>query len=258
MGKSLFETNRTARQLFEQADEVLGYSLTEVMFGGDEEQLRQTRITQPAIFAHSVITYLAAEEVPEPDAVAGHSLGEFSALVAAGTLSFPDALRLVGRRALAMQKAAEAEAGTMAAVLGLDDATIEEACAGIEETVVAANYNCPGQLVISGSEAGIDLATRVLTDLGARRVLKLPVGGAFHSPLMAPAAASLREAIDAVDFRPPGLPDLPERRRRPQRQTSRDPRQVDRPAHLTGAVDANRAAHASRRGDRVRRGRGKG
>ena len=204
MGKPLFEVNEMAQTLFLQANEVLGFSLSDVMFHGSEEDLRQTKITQPAIFVHSTITYLAAEEPPRPDAVAGHSLGEFSALVAAGAVAFPDALRLVSERALAMQEAADARAGTMAAVLGLDDAMIEEACAAIESVVVPANYNSPGQLVISGSEEGIEAATRVLTDLGARRVVPLPVGGAFHSPLMEPAREKLKEAIEATRFRPPG------------------------------------------------------
>lgn len=203
MGKDLYDLNPLARQLFQQADEVLGYSLSKVMFEGSEEELRQTGITQPAIFVHSAITYLTAEEPPHPDAVAGHSLGEFSALVAAGALSFPDALRLVGQRARAMQEAADAHPGTMAAVLGLPDDEIEAACAELTETVVAANYNSPGQLVISGTEAGIEQATKILTDLGARRVVKLPVGGAFHSPLMAPAGDALREAIEQTTFRPP-------------------------------------------------------
>ena len=206
MGQQLFDLSARAKALFQQADDVLGYSLSQVMFTGDEEALKATKITQPAIFLHSVITYLTAEDAPRPDAVAGHSLGEYSCLVAAGALAFPDALRLVGERAQAMQAAADAQPGTMAAVLGLDDAMIESACAEIDEVVVPANYNSPGQLVISGSEAGIEAATKVLTDLGARRVVKLNVGGAFHSPLMAPAAARLREAIEATRFTPPGCP----------------------------------------------------
>ena len=206
MGHQLYDLSGTAKALFEQADEVLGYALSKVMFGGSEEELRQTKITQPAIFVHSAIAYLTAEETPTPAAVAGHSLGEFSALVAAGVLSFADALRLVRERAGAMQAAADAEPGTMAAVLGLDDEMIEAACAELGEVVVPANYNSPGQLVISGTQAGIERATRVLTDLGARRVLALPVGGAFHSPLMAPARDRLKEAIDATRFMPAGCP----------------------------------------------------
>ncbi len=206
MGKDLHDLSGYAKSLFQQADEVLGYSLSDVMFNGADEDLRQTRITQPAIFVHSTITYLAAGEAPAPDAVAGHSLGEFSALVAAGALTFADALELVSERAQAMQEAADAQAGTMAAVLGLDDNVIEAACAEIPEVVVPANYNSPGQLVISGSVKGIEAATKILTDLGARRVLPLPVGGAFHSPLMEPARERLRQAIEATTFRPPACP----------------------------------------------------
>ncbi|WP_116105515.1 ACP S-malonyltransferase [Lewinella sp. IMCC34191] len=204
MGKALFDVNELAQTLFKQADEVLGFSLSKVMFEGSEEDLLQTRITQPAIFVHSTITYLAAEQTPQPDAVAGHSLGEFSALVAAGALGFPDALRLVSQRAQAMQDAADARPGTMAAILGLDDSIIEDACAQIEEIVVPANYNSPGQLVISGSVEGVEKASKILSDLGARRVLPLKVGGAFHSPLMEPAREKLQEAIEATHFRPPG------------------------------------------------------
>ena len=203
MGKDTYDLSGQAKALYEQADEVLGYALSEVMFAGNEEELRQTRITQPAIFVHSTVQYLTAEDPPQPDAVAGHSLGEYSALVAAGALSFPDALRLVSARALAMQAATEEEQGTMAAVIGLDEAAIELACSEIDEVVVPANYNSPGQLVISGSLAGIEQASKVLQDLGARRVLPLPVGGAFHSPLMAPARDQLRAAIEETNFRPP-------------------------------------------------------
>ncbi|WP_116124450.1 ACP S-malonyltransferase [Lewinella sp. IMCC34183] len=204
MGKDLFDLSEHAKTLFMQADDVLGFSLSDVMFNGSEEDLRQTRITQPAIFVHSTVAFLSAEEPQEPDAVAGHSLGEFSALVAAGAIAFPDALRLVSQRARAMQEAADARPGTMAAVLGLDDATIEAACAEIKDVVVPANYNTPGQLVISGSEEGVATASKVLSDLGARRVLPLNVGGAFHSPLMEPAREALREAIEATRIRPPG------------------------------------------------------
>ena len=206
MGRDRFELSGEAKNLFNQADEVLGFSLSEIMFTGTDEDLRQTSVTQPAIFVHSIVTYLTAEDTPAPDAVAGHSLGEFSALVSCGALTFPDALRLVGERAAAMQVAADANPGTMAAVLGLDDATIEAACAEIDGVVVPANYNSPGQLVISGSEEGIETASKILSDLGAKRVVKLPVGGAFHSPLMAPAGERLRRAIDAVTFRPPSCP----------------------------------------------------
>lgn len=206
MGKDRYDLSGLAKHLYKQADEVLGYSLSDIMFNGTDEDLRQTRITQPAIFVHSTITFLSAEEKQLPDAVAGHSLGEFSALVGAGTLTFPDALRLVGERAVAMQDAADAQPGTMAAVLGLDDGIVEAACAEIQDVVVPANYNSPGQLVISGSEEGIEIASRILSDLGARRVVKLPVGGAFHSPLMGPAGDRLREAIERVTFRPPACP----------------------------------------------------
>jgi [acyl-carrier-protein] S-malonyltransferase len=206
MGKELFENNVRARHLFQQADDVLGFSLSKVMFDGTEEELRQTQYTQPAIFVHSVITFLSSEDEPTPEAVAGHSLGEFSALVAAGGLDFAAALRLVQERAQAMQEACDAVPGTMAAVLGLDDDVIEAACAKIDAVVVPANYNSIGQLVISGSEEGIEQASAVLTELGARRVVKLPVGGAFHSPLMQPAQDRLRKAIEDTHFRPPSCP----------------------------------------------------
>ncbi len=206
MGAQLSDSNPAAKTLFKQANEVLGYALTEVMFKGTEEDLLQTQYTQPAIFAHSVITYLATEDLPKPAAVAGHSLGEFSALVAAGALDFASALRLVQERALAMQEACDQVPGTMAAVLGLEDEVIEKACAEIEEVVVAANYNSPGQLVMSGSKEGIQKATEALTALGARRVVPLPVGGAFHSPLMQPAQDRLKAAIETAYFRPPQCP----------------------------------------------------
>jgi [acyl-carrier-protein] S-malonyltransferase len=203
MGKDLYDLNPEAQVLFKQADEVLGYELSKVMFEGTEEELRETRITQPAIFCHSTITYLINNDIEQPTAVAGHSLGEFSALVAAGTLDFPSALQLVAERALAMQEATDAVPGTMAAVLGLDDDIIENACAAIEEVVVPANYNTNGQLVISGSVEGVEKAAKILTDLGARRVVLLPVGGAFHSPLMQPAQDRLRAAIEKASFRTP-------------------------------------------------------
>ncbi|MFK8164847.1 MAG: ACP S-malonyltransferase [Lewinella sp.] len=203
MGKGLHDMSLEAKALFEQADDVLGYSLSKVMFEGTEEELRETKITQPAIFTHSAITYLTADEIEQPTAVAGHSLGEFSALVAAGALDFAAALRLVAERALAMQAATDAVPGTMAAVLGLDDDIIESACAAIEQIVVPANYNTNGQLVISGSVEGVEKASKILTGLGARRVVPLPVGGAFHSPLMQPAQDRLRAAIEAAHFRPP-------------------------------------------------------
>jgi [acyl-carrier-protein] S-malonyltransferase len=206
MGHSTYQLSELGQVLYRQANEVLGYSLTDVMFTGSEEDLRQTKITQPAIFVHATVAFLTAERDSDPAAVAGHSLGEFSALVAAGALSFPDALRLVSARAQAMQTATESTAGTMAAVLGLDDETIELACAEIDEVVVPANYNSPGQLVISGSEAGIETASKVLKGLGAKRVLPLKVGGAFHSPLMESARTELAEAIRDTHFQPPACP----------------------------------------------------
>ncbi len=200
MGKDLFEASELAKELFEKANEILGFSITDIMFGEDAEALKQTKVTQPAIFLHSVILAKLLGNDFKPNMVAGHSLGEFSALVAAGYLSFEDGLRLVSKRALAMQKACEAEPSTMAAVLGLENEIVENICAEIDEVVVAANYNCPGQLVISGSIKGIDIACEKLTEAGARRALKLPVGGAFHSPLMEPAKAELEQAINATNF----------------------------------------------------------
>ena len=186
MGKDLYDNVPEAKALFEQANEILGFRITDIMFAGTDEELKQTKVTQPAVFLHSVI--MAKALGVKPDAVAGHSLGEFSALVVAGALSFEDGLRLVSKRAMAMQKACEAVPGTMAAILGLDDAKVEEACASIDGVVVAANYNCPGQLVISGSVEAVDAACAKLKEAGAKRALRLPVGGAFHSPLMAAAA----------------------------------------------------------------------
>ena len=208
MGQDLYNLSGEAKALFRQADDVLGFSLSDVMFTGSAEELQQTKITQPAIFVHSVVTFLTTADRPAPTAVAGHSLGEFSALVAARALDFPDALRLVAERALAMQAATEAVPGTMAAILGLDDDVIESACAAINDddddlVVVPANYNSPGQLVISGSVEGVQKASEVLSNLGARRVVPLPVGGAFHSPLMQPAQDRLRAAIENTRFRPP-------------------------------------------------------
>lgn len=206
MGKSLYESSEKARNLFERANEILGFRISDIMFDGNEEDLRQTRVTQPAVFLHSVIQFLCSEH-DTPEAVAGHSLGEFSALVANGCLQFEDALRLVYQRAMAMQKACEQQPGTMAAILALDDAKVEEVCATIEgETVVAANYNCPGQLVISGSLKGIELACEAMKAAGAKRALPLPVGGAFHSPLMEPARVELEKAIAATQFQAPICP----------------------------------------------------
>lgn len=206
MGKELYESNAKARQLFEEANDVLGFTITDVMFNGTPDELKQTRITQPAVFIHSVIAALSNESF-KPDMVAGHSLGEFSALVANGTLSFADGLKLVFQRAQAMQRACEINPSTMAAVLGLDDHVVEEVCASIkEEIVVAANYNCPGQLVISGTMKGVELAAEKLKAAGAKRVLPLQVGGAFHSPLMEPARMELAAAIGETVFRTPVCP----------------------------------------------------
>ena len=206
MGKELYDSNPTAKNLFEKANEILGFRITDVMFSGTDEELKQTKITQPAIFLHSVILAQTLADF-KPDMVAGHSLGEFSALVANKTLSFEDALKLVYKRAMAMQKACEINPSTMAAVLNLDDKIVEEVCASItDEVVVAANYNCPGQLVISGSIKGIEIACEKMKAAGAKRALVLPVGGAFHSPLMEPARAELAEAINQTSFNAPICP----------------------------------------------------
>lgn len=204
MGKDLYDSNEQAKALFEQANEILGFRITDIMFSGTDEELKQTRVTQPAIFLHSVIKAMVAGDSFKPDMVAGHSLGEFSALVANKTLSFEDGLTLVYKRAMAMQKACEIQPSTMAAVLGLDDAKVEEICASItDDVVVAANYNCPGQLVISGSVEGVNKACELLKAAGAKRALVLPVGGAFHSPLMEPARVELEAAINATHFSEP-------------------------------------------------------
>ena len=205
MGKDLYDNHALAKQMFEKANEILGFRITDLMFEGTDEDLRQTRVTQPAIFLHSVIL---AATLPgfKPDMVAGHSLGEFSALVTGKALSFEDGLRLVYARAMAMQKACEAEPSTMAAILGLDDAKTEEVLAGIDEIVVPANYNSPGQLVISGSIKGIEIACEALKAAGAKRALPLKVGGAFHSPLMEPARIELAAAIEATTFSTPVCP----------------------------------------------------
>lgn len=206
MGKELYDTNPGAKNLFEKANEILGFRITDIMFSGTDEELRQTRVTQPAIFLHSVVLANTLENF-KPDMVAGHSLGEFSALVANKTLLFEDALKLVYKRALAMQKACETNPGTMAAVLNLDDKTVEDVCASIaDEIVVAANYNCPGQLVISGSIKGIEIACEKMKAAGAKRALVLPVGGAFHSPLMEPARIELEKAINETHFSTPVCP----------------------------------------------------
>ncbi len=206
MGKDLYDNNEEARAMFEKANEILGFRITDLMFEGTPEDLRQTKVTQPAIFLHSVILAKALGDEFKPDMVAGHSLGEFSALVAAGALNFEDGLRLVSARAQAMQKACEINPSTMAAIIALPDEKVEEVCAGIEGVVVCANYNCPGQLVISGEEAAIDKACEVLKAAGAKRAMKLPVGGGFHSPCMEPARAELAEAIERTNFTTPSCP----------------------------------------------------
>ncbi len=209
MGKNLYDTNPLAKELFEKANEILGFRISDVMFTGTDEELKQTNITQPAVFLHSVIAFKTLENV-QPDMVAGHSLGEFSALVANGVLHFEDALKLVSIRAKAMQKACELQPSTMAAVLALADEKVEEICDEVSketgEVVVAANYNCPGQLVISGSVKGIEVACERMKAAGAKRALVLPVGGAFHSPLMAPAKEELAAAIEATTFHPANCP----------------------------------------------------
>ena len=200
MGKDLYEASPVAQELFKQANEILGFKITEIMFNGTDDQLKQTKVTQPAIFLHSVILAKVLGDDFKPNMVSGHSLGEFSALVASGVLSFEDGLKLVYQRALAMQDACEAEPSTMAAILGLEDDKVEEICDGIDEVVVAANYNCPGQLVISGSNKGIEIACEKAKEAGAKRALPLPVGGAFHSPLMEPAREKLEKAIKDTPF----------------------------------------------------------
>ena len=203
MGKELYETSPLAKEMFEKANEVLGFRITDLMFGGTDEDLRQTKVTQPAIFLHSVILAKTMGGEFSPSMTAGHSLGEFSALVATGALSFEDGLKLVYKRALAMQKACEKNPSTMAAILALSDDKVEEICAGIDEVVVPANYNCPGQIVISGSLKGIEIACEKMKEAGAKRALPLKVGGAFHSPLMDPAKIELSEAIAATSFSRP-------------------------------------------------------
>ena len=206
MGKDLYDTVPMAKELFEKANEILGFRITDIMFSGTDEQLKQTNVTQPAIFLHSVILAKSLGDAFKPDMVAGHSLGEFSALVAAGALGFEDGLRLVAKRAAAMQKACEQNPSTMAAVLALPDEKVEEICASIDEVVVPANYNCPGQLVISGSNEGIEKACAKMLEAGAKRALKLNMGGAFHSPLMEPARVELEAAIREAPFATPVCP----------------------------------------------------
>jgi [acyl-carrier-protein] S-malonyltransferase len=204
MGKELYENSALAKELFEKANDILGFRITDIMFEGTAEELKETKVTQPAVFLHSVI--LAKTLNIKPDMVAGHSLGEFSALVANGALSFEDGLKLVSQRALAMQKACEMAPSTMAAVLGLDDKIVEEVCAAIDGVVVAANYNCPGQLVISGEFSAVEKAGEAMKEAGAKRALLLPVGGAFHSPMMEPAREELAAAIEATTFNTPICP----------------------------------------------------
>ena len=209
MGKDLYENNATAKALFDKADEILGFKITEIMFNGTADELKQTKVTQPAVFLHSVITAICMGDKFQPDMVGGHSLGEFSALVAAGALSFEDGLRLVSARAQAMQKACEAQPSTMAAIIGVDDETVERICAEVSAEVgvcVPANYNNPGQLVISGAVEAINAACAKLKEAGAKRALPLAVGGAFHSPLMQPAKDELQAAIEATEFHTPKCP----------------------------------------------------
>ena len=206
MGKDLYESSESAKSLFEKANEILGFRITDIMFEGTAEELKETKVTQPAVFLHSVILAKTLGDDFKPEMVAGHSLGEFSALVANGTLSFEDGLRLVSQRALAMQKACEIKPSTMAAVLGLADEVVEQVCASIEGIVVAANYNCPGQLVISGETSAVEKACEAMKAAGAKRALMLPVGGAFHSPMMEPAREELAAAIEATAFSTPICP----------------------------------------------------
>lgn len=234
MGQDLYNSNEACKALFEQANEILGFRITDLMFSGTDEDLKQTNVTQPAIFLHSVILAKALGDSFQPAMVAGHSLGEFSALVAAGALSFEDGLKLVAQRANAMQKACELQPSTMAAILGLADEVVEDICAQVEEVVVAANYNCPGQLVISGSIEGVDKACALLTEAGAKRALKLNVGGAFHSPLMEPARVELQAAIEATEIKAPACPIYQNVDAQPQT----DPAAIKANliAQLTGAV----------------------
>tara|TARA_B110000459_G_scaffold49088_2_gene54746 strand:+ start:611 stop:1504 length:894 start_codon:yes stop_codon:yes gene_type:complete len=206
MGKDLYDNSDIAKEMFSRANEILGFEITKIMFEGSDNELKETKVTQPAIFLHSTILATVLGESFKPDMVAGHSLGEISSLVVNKTLSFEDGLRLVSKRALAMQAACEKEPSTMAAILGLDDNVVEEICAAVDGVVVAANYNCPGQLVISGSVPAVEKACEVATESGARRALLLPVGGAFHSPLMEPAREELAAAIEATEFKTPICP----------------------------------------------------
>jgi [acyl-carrier-protein] S-malonyltransferase len=234
MGKDIYEQNEEAKALFEQANDILGFRITDIMFDGTVEELKETKVTQPAIFLHSVVLAKALGDDFQPEMVAGHSLGEFSALVSAGTLNFEDGLRLVAARANAMQKACELQPSTMAAILGLDDFTVEDICHRVSDVVVPANYNCPGQLVISGSIAGVDKACELLLAAGAKRALKLNVGGAFHSPLMEAARVELAAAIEATEIKAPVCPIYQNIDAKPQT----DPAQIKHNliAQLTGPV----------------------
>ncbi|MFS8616091.1 MAG: ACP S-malonyltransferase [Solitalea sp.] len=234
MGKALYESSAPAKALFEQGNEIIGFRITDIMFSGTEEALKQTNVTQPAIFLHSVALAKAAGDSFTPQMAAGHSLGEFSALVATGSLSFEDGLKLVVARANAMQKACDLQPSSMAAVLGLEDAIVEKVCASVSEIVVPANYNCPGQLVISGTVKGVEEACRKLTEAGARRALVLNVGGAFHSPLMEPAREELEKAIEATPFAEPVCPVF----QNITATASQDPDEIKRNlvAQLTGPV----------------------
>ena len=238
MGKDLYDNSVEAKQLFDRANEILGFNITDIMFNGTAEELKQTKVTQPAVFLHSVI--LAKVLGVKPDAVAGHSLGEFSALVVAGALSFEDGLKLVAKRALAMQACCEQQPGGMAAILGLEDAVVEECCKAIDGVVVAANYNCPGQIVISGANEAVDKACEQLKEAGARRALRLPVGGAFHSPLMEPARVELEKAIAEVEFHTPSCPIYQNVDAQPQSDSEAIKRNVI--AQLTAPVRWTQAA----------------
>jgi [acyl-carrier-protein] S-malonyltransferase len=234
MGKDLYENSAIAKELFDKANQILGFEITKIMFEGTADELKQTKVTQPAIFLHSVILSKVLGEQFQPEMTAGHSLGEFSALVAADALSFEDGLTLVSKRAMAMQKACETEPSTMAAIVGLDDEIVEQACAEIDGIVVAANYNCPGQLVISGSVEAVNQACELLKSKGAKRALLLPVGGAFHSPLMEPAREELAQAIEATTINRPICPVYQNVDAKPQT----DPAEIKRNliAQLTGPV----------------------
>ena len=247
MGKDLYDQSPLAHDLFEKANEILGFRITDIMFTGSAEDLRQTKVTQPAIFLHSVLLAKTLGSDFKPEMVAGHSLGEFSALVAAGALSFEDGLKLVYQRALAMQKACEARPSTMAAILGLPDETIEEICAAIDEVVVPANYNCPGQVVISGSNEGIDLACEKLTAAGAKRALKLSVGGGFPFPAhgAGPSGTGCRHRSHSVCRS--GLPHLPKRECQATNRSQRDQSQPRRSVDLTGSLDTVCFGHGCRR-----------